>query len=564
MEFDYERQTYFKLPIEYIDKNIKLEENINDDLELTKTNNEKDKPIYNLIFEPSNKYENNLIHNFSKNYTNDIKFLKENQKMIQKLNNEDYEFVDLECIDSIVEDNNFIQKYNYIDIKYFYFLNNSEWVLQIISIFSLLSPIFSLIMPIFGIILPYFVMKLKGVNISINEYYTFVNEVILKKMFANTILNFNQLTLQNKIYSLFSCFMYFMQIYNNIRNCFRFHENMSFMCNNLTDINNYLKISISNIRKHKKIIENYSKFKPFYNELTNHEEILIEFNDFIMNSPEKWSLNNLFNIGYIMKCFYIIYNEKDIQKSFYFSFYFNAYLKLYCNLKNKIVNKTINYGKYNTSNKVSFKELYYTSIDKSKAIKNNINLSNNNIITGPNASGKTTIIKSVLLNTILLQSIGVGYFKSATLHPFDSLFCYLNIPDTSGRDSLFQAEAKRCLEIINYIKENNNQRIFCIFDELYSGTNPDEAIASATSFIEYLNKYKVSFLLTTHFTTLCKNIENSKQIKNYKMQIEEKNNDFVYLYKLLPGISDKKGAIKVLNDLKYPQEILENTKKYLQ
>ena len=113
------------------------------------------------------------------------------------------------------------------------------------------------------------------------------------------------------------------------------------------------------------------------------------------------------------------------------------------------------------------------------------------------------------------------------------------------------------LEIINYIKENNNQRIFCIFDELYSGTNPDEAIASATSFIEYLNKYKVYFLLTTHFTTLCKNIENSKQIKNYKMQIEE-NNDFVYLYKLLPGISDKKGAIKVLNDLKYPQEILEN------
>ena len=47
------------------------------------------------------------------------------------------------------------------------------------------------------------------------------------------------------------------------------------------------------------------------------------------------------------------------------------------------------------------------------------------------------------------------------------------------------------------------------------------------------------------------------------MQIKEKNNDFIYLYKLLPGISNKKGAIKVLHDLKYPQEILENTKKYL-
>ena len=47
------------------------------------------------------------------------------------------------------------------------------------------------------------------------------------------------------------------------------------------------------------------------------------------------------------------------------------------------------------------------------------------------------------------------------------------------------------------------------------------------------------------------------------MQIEEKNNDFIYMYKLLNGISDKKGAIKVLHDLNYPDEILENTKKYL-
>ena len=184
-----------------------------------------------------------------------------------------------------------------------------------------------------------------------------------------------------------------------------------------------------------------------------------------------------------MKCFYIVYNEEKIKNSIYYSLEFNVYLKLISNVKRKLKDKTMNYWKFNKNKKVVFKDIFYTNLDKDEAVKNNISLDKNNIITGPNASGKTTIIKSVLLNLILMQSIGVGYFKTATIEPFDLLFCYLNIPDTSGRDSLFQAEAKQCLEIINCVKENNNKRIFCIFDELYSGTNPDEAIAISNAFV---------------------------------------------------------------------------------
>lgn len=553
----------FKLPIEYINKNIKLKDSINEDLELTQTKFETQKPIYDIIFEPSNKYEKKVVSNFSKNYTNDTSFLKQNQKMIKSFNKDDYELTTLECIDDIVNDNNFIHKYNYIDIKYFYFLNNSQWVLQFISILNLLSPIFSLILPIIGIIIPFFLMRMKGVHISINDYYIFIKEVLLKKMFTNTIFNFNQLNLQNKIYSLFSCFMYLMQIYNNVRQCFRFNENMKHMCNNINEIGDYLNATLNNIKNYKRNIKNLKKFNLFYQDLEHHENILNEYKEFIENTPEEWSLFKLSNIGYIMKCFYIVYNEEKIKNSIYYSLEFNGYLKLISNVKRKLKDKTMNYGKFNKNKKVVFKDIFYTNLDKDEAVKNNISLDKNNIITGPNASGKTTIIKSVLLNLILMQSIGVGYFKTATIEPFDLLFCYLNIPDTSGRDSLFQAEAKQCLEIINCVKENNNKRIFCIFDELYSGTNPDEAIASANAFVEYLIKNNVSFLLTTHFIQLCKNLENNKNIKNCKMQIEEKNNDFIYMYKLLDGISDKKGAIKVLYDLNYPNEILENTKKYL-
>jgi DNA mismatch repair ATPase MutS len=117
-----------------------------------------------------------------------------------------------------------------------------------------------------------------------------------------------------------------------------------------------------------------------------------------------------------------------------------------------------------------------------KPITNNCRLDKNILITGPNAAGKTTILKTTLFNIILSQQLGLGCYKTATINVYKYIHSYLNIPDTSQRDSLFQAEARRCKEIVDCLLENNNKdRHFCIFDELYSGTNPSEAVASACS-----------------------------------------------------------------------------------
>jgi DNA mismatch repair protein MutS len=180
------------------------------------------------------------------------------------------------------------------------------------------------------------------------------------------------------------------------------------------------------------------------------------------------------------------------------------------------------------------------------------------IITGPNASGKTTTLKTALINILLSQQIGYGCFDSLILYPYDNIHCYLNIPDTSGRDSLFQAEARRCKEIIDCIDDHNEQTHFCIFDELYSGTNPEEAVSSAFAFMDYIVKYKnVTCLLTTHYIKLCKKLLKNKMIKNYHMKTLKKNDQFEYTYQLNEGISKIKGGLKVLYDMKYPKEILD-------
>ena len=107
-------------------------------------------------------------------------------------------------------------------------------------------------------------------------------------------------------------------------------------------------------------------------------------------------------------------------------------------------------------------------------------------------------------------------------------------------------------------------RHFCVFDELYSGTNPYEAISSAYAFLTFLNKNdNVNFVLTTHFLELCKRLEKQKKMHNYNMKIELKDDDFKYTYKMEKGISNIKGGVKVLKDLDYPIEIINTTVRTL-
>jgi len=106
--------------------------------------------------------------------------------------------------------------------------------------------------------------------------------------------------------------------------------------------------------------------------------------------------------------------------------------------------------------------------------------------------------------------------------------------------------------------ENKGSRHFCIFDELYSGTNPEEASQAGKAFINYLSRFSnVDFMLTTHYFKICKFFKKHNNICNYKMKVDVENTgEFNYTYKLKKGISTLKGGIRVLKDLNYPEEIL--------
>ena len=167
----------------------------------------------------------------------------------------------------------------------------------------------------------------------------------------------------------------------------------------------------------------------------------------------------------------------------------------------------MNGTKFSTKKKTYLKKQYYPLLDnEGDNVSNDCNLKKNIIVTGANASGKTTYLKTTTINLILSQQFGFGFYRSATINPYTHFHTYLNIPDTSERDSLFQAESRRCKEIIDILNTTpkDKTRHFCIFDELYSGTNPEEASKSGVAFLSYLNNVKnLDYILTTHYVYIC-------------------------------------------------------------
>ena len=632
----YEINTTFCLPITYVDKDKlhEIDHHVMTDLELIhvqsdldkETDKEKDKEtekekdkekednsaikqktMYEHIFNPETIYGKRFLEQWAKYYTSDVTFLKESQTLIQKCQANHFNhyssgagaaataggaatelYLEIhEIWGSIQGDKNFKDKFGYIDIAMLEPLNSSSLFLEILSLQNLASPVISLLTPLIILIIPFFILRFQKLPIDISTYISSLKKIAQYHPIGKIFENFGSVPWDKKVYIFISIAFYFLQIYQNIMSCYRFYKNMFLIHNNIHKFANYISGSIENIHSINSIIEKetLSSYRNFRTENEKHAQTLLELYDEIRNvMPFKLTLANVSNIGTIMKLYYRFHCDEDVKNAISYTFGFNSYVEHISGLAHLIRNKKIapcTFLEPLSRKKTYFKSSYYAPLMNERPVKNNIVLNKKATITGPNAAGKTTLIKSTLLNIIFSQQFGYGFYKKAKLVPYEFVHSYLNIPDTSGRDSLFQAESRRCREIITCLLEHKTKRHFCIFDELYSGTNPYEAVASAYGFIKYLNTFEnVDLLLTTHYSKLCKLLE-AERVENMHMKIErtggvgqgqgqgqgqgerKESNSIRYTYKLGKGISSVKGGIKVLEDLDYPIEIINDTRNMI-
>ena len=557
----------FKIPIEYNENKKNISESLQEDLELK--DNENTVSLYNHVYNPNSKFGKKIIEKYANFYTDDTTFLKNTQNLIRKSDN----FIINKNNDEIYElwndiknDKGFLDRYQYVDIDYFKVLNSNAFFLQILSMVNMSSPVISLTFPIVMLILPFFLIKLQDSTVTINNYLKFLKIVIVQNSIGNLIINFNSVPLDKKIYLALSAGFYIFQIYQSILACRRFYLNLTKIHNDIFMMRNFIEITVKNIDIHINTMshESYSEFNKQL--LINKENLNTLHTQLSSITPYKLNYNKAKNIGYLMKCFYDIYDNKIFNDSMLFAFGFMGYIETLNGINRNIKDRKLNCCKYITNKETTFKNSYYAPFKNNEnAVVNSYSLENNKLITGPNASGKTTLLKTTLFNIILSQQNGFGFYTSANINPYKYIHCYLNIPDTSGRDSLFQAEARRCKEILDSVM-NSEDRHFCIFDEIYSGTNPYEAISGAYAYLQFLSRYKnFKFMLTTHYVSLCEKVNTIKNITNCHMNIKiDENKEFLYTYKLKKGISTTKGGVKVFKDLKYPKEIINKMQENIQ
>ncbi len=237
----------FKLPIVYLEDKYKISDNIKNDLELFDISNNS---LYNNIISSKKNTSTKLINKWSEYYTTNKDFLQDYQlflKNYKPLNNDsNIENIE-EIINEIDKETGFYEKYKYIDIDYFKYLNKSPSVLQILTIYNLTSPVLSLIIPIIMLIMPFFIIKIQGLSITFEMYVS-----TLVKLFKNHILGqlfskFSQADISQKFFLLFSLGFYIFSIYQNINSCITFYKNIYKIKSYLYNVNNFINIAINNI-----------------------------------------------------------------------------------------------------------------------------------------------------------------------------------------------------------------------------------------------------------------------------------------------------------------------------
>lgn len=202
-------------------------------------------------------------------------------------------------------------------------------------------------------------------------------------------------------------------------------------------------------------------------------------------------------------------------------------------------------------NIINFEELYHPLINN--PVSNSLDINKGVLITGSNASGKSTFIKSVAINQILCQSIYTSCSKKYEGTFFNIYTSMALKDDVLKEESYYMVEIKSLKRIID--KCDENIPCLCFVDEILRGTNTVERIASSSEVLSHLNKSNAICIAATHDIELTYLLEN--EYDNYHFEEEITDDDIVFDYRLNKGRAKSRNAIKLLSLIGYEQNIVE-------
>ena len=199
-------------------------------------------------------------------------------------------------------------------------------------------------------------------------------------------------------------------------------------------------------------------------------------------------------------------------------------------------------------------------------IANDIYLDNSTqqiiMITGPNMSGKSAILRQTALIVLLAQMGCYVPADGATIGIVDKIFTRVGASDNiSQGESTFMVEMNESALILNNISE----RSLVLLDEIGRGTSTYDGISIAWAIAEYLHEHptRAKTLFATHYHELNEMTETFSRIKNYNVSVKEVKNSVLFLRKLVKGGSEHSFGIQVAKMAGMPQYVIEKANNVL-
>lgn len=450
-------------------------------------------------------------------------------------------------------------------------LNNVGTALTTYNLYRIIiSPLFGIIAPIFYFLIPYLIVLYKfKVSIPFTTY--------IKTMFfavfhsSDTLFGTHKFFKYLRIVSyMFSAAFYFQGIFTSVDVAKTVHKMSKLIITSFNSVIDYIEAS-NELQTmfwsddHMSCYVDTKKTCPYPKEV--QDQYIASINkckhDYKLfgNFGEQLKIYKNNNVG-VMK--------QVVRKTCIIDALLGAVrLKVdKCFTYSKCVNKTLGHPM------VQLIGMVHPCIAQDKAVTNDIQLgcgdvmNVNAIITSPNSSGKSILIKSILVNVLMSQSMGISCCNNASITPFMFINTQINVPDSTGVESLFEAEMHRCKYTLDKLKELHDQSqgfTLTVMDEIFNSTNPIEAVAGGYAVCKKMASFETNMLIfTTHFSYLTKLAkEPSCHFGNFKMEtiVDPQSNDITFTYRLQRGVNKHMLALELLKKSGFEDEILDDAIK---
>mgnify|MGYP005767606089 FL=1 len=200
---------------------------------------------------------------------------------------------------------------------------------------------------------------------------------------------------------------------------------------------------------------------------------------------------------------------------------------------------------------IFMEDVYHPLIDD--PVENTLELNRGCLITGSNASGKSTFIKAVAVNAVLAQAFNTCAAGKMRMPHVQVLTSMAVRDDLMAGESYFIREIRYLKRILDHL--NDRKVTLCVIDEILRGTNTGERIRASHAILEYLAGKNCIPLIASHDKELTVLLD--RLYDNYHFSEEMGEGDISFSYKIMKGPATSQNAVKLLKIAGFPEEILE-------